>query len=874
MMSHGTITDDTPRNGDSGNVADSVFRKVFEDAAVGMALLRADPDGGEVVYANRAASRVTGRTPAELLGQRFGASSPAEDRASLQEAWKQVAAGKPVSLERRVLTPDGSVRWIELDLVPLAGTDAAPLVAAQFRDITSRKRDAVALESLVVIDRLIAQAVSVRGALSALLPVFAEMLEFDFSALWMPARDADDLRCGGVWVSRNLSVQAFPESTRGRRLAPGDALPTRAWRTGKVETSVDLARDPSCPRRAAAAADGFHGGLAFRVQVGRHPYGVLELVSRRRIDRDPETERLVSDLAAELAVRLARKRPQHSLASSGLLLVEDDPFTAHLIEEMLASSGLALELEQVSCLADARERVIASPPACVLLDLTLPDAEGLEALVEIAKVAPDVPVVVLTGIEDEATALRAVHEGAQDYLMKRRVDRHTLSRSVRYAIERKGVQRQQLAQRLQDPVTGLPNRIVLADRVGVALARGDSSGVGLVLLNLDGFRRVNDTLGHEAGDQVLAECARRLLEAVQPEVTVASFGGDEFAVLAEGADPRSLLGLAEQLRVVLENPHEAGGEEVRLGATAGVAFGGNGGGDALVEEADAALSRGQAEGGGRVETFDDAVRERLRERLRMERELREGIEEGQLRLHYQPIVSLETGDIVSFEALVRWEHPERGLVPPFEFLPLAEESGLSAPMTAWVLAEACEQMASWRATFPTWRDGLMHVNLSAADLCSADLVSMVEGALGRTGCPAAAVCLEVTETALIGDLDLSGETLDRLKRLGVAIALDDFGTGYSSLSYLERFPIDILKLDRSFVTALRAHRRPAIVAAVASMARGLGLPSVAEGVEERAEEEELRTLGYDLAQGFLYARPLPAAEAAVPLSQQTNGGHS
>ncbi len=873
-MSHGTITDDTPRNGDSGNVADSVFRKVFEDAPVGMALLTSDPDGGEVVYANRAASRVTGRAPAELLGQRFGSSSPAEEHASLQKAWKQVAAGKPVSLERRVVTPDGSVRWIELDLVPLAGTDAAPLVAAQFRDITSRKRDAVALESLVVIDRLVAQAVSVRGALSALLPIFAEMLEFDFAALWTPARGADGLRCGGVWVSRNLSVQAFPEATRGRRLAAGDALPLRAWRTGKVETSVDLAQDPTCPRRAAAAADGFHGGLAFRVLVGRHPYGVVELVSRSRIDRDPDMQRLVSDLAAELAVRLARKRPQHSLMSSGLLLVEDDPFTAHLIEEMLASSGLTLELEQVDRLADARERVIASPPACVLLDLTLPDADGLEALVEITKVAPDMPVVVLTGIEDEATALRAVHEGAQDYLMKRRVDRDTLSRSVRYAIERKGVQRQLLAQRLQDAVTGLPNRIVFADRVEVALARGESSGIGLVLLNLDGFRRVNDTLGHEVGDQVLAECARRLLAAAEPEATVASFGGDEFAVLVEGEDPRSLLGLAEQLRVVLENPYEAGGEEVRLGTTAGVAFAGNGGGDALVEEADAALSRGKADGGGRVETFDDAVRERLRERLRMERELREGIDEGQLRLHYQPIVSLETGDIVSFEALVRWEHPERGLVPPFEFLPLAEESGLSAPMTAWVLSEACAQMASWRARFPSWRGGLMHVNLSAADLGSADLLAMVDGTLARTGCPPAAVCLEVTETALIGDLDLSGEILERLKDLGVAIALDDFGTGYSSLSYLERFPIDILKLDRSFVTALRAHRRPAIVAAVASMARGLGLPSVAEGVEERAEEKELRTLGYDLAQGFLYARPLPAAEAAVPLSQQTNGGHS
>ena len=874
-MRQAAITGRTPKTTGASHIVDAVFRHAFDDASVGMALLTSDPAGGEVVYANRSVSRVTGREPGELLGLRFGSSSPPEERESMQQVWKQVVTGgEPVSLERRTVTPDGSTRWIEIDLVPLAGKGSAPLVAAQVRDITSRKRQSLALESMSVIDRLVTQAVSVRGALAGLLPVLAELLEFDFAALWAPSREGEDLRCGGVWVSRGLSVRAFPEATKALRLAPGDALPGRAWRTGQVETSADLARDRRCPRRAAAAADGLHASLAFRVLVGRHPYGVIELVSRRQAEPDGELRRLAGDLSAELALRLARKRPQHSLASSGLLLVEDDPFTARLIEEMLASSGLALEVEQVERLADARERVIASPPACVLLDLTLPDAEGLEALVEITKVAPDLPVVVLTGVEDEATALRAVHEGAQDYLMKRKVDRQTLSRAVRYAIERKGVQQQLLAQRLQDEVTGLPNRVVFADRLSVALARSGASTTGVVLLNLDGFRRVNDTLGHEAGDQVLAEGARRMLENGSPEATVASFGGDEFAVLVDGLDSRSLLELAEWLRQVLEDPYEVGGEEVRLGATAGAAFGGRQGADALVEEADAALSRGKADGGGRVETFDDAVRERLRERLRMERDLREGIEQGQLRLFYQPIVSLETGDTVSFEALVRWQHPERGLVPPFEFLPLDEETGLSEPLCAWVLGEACGQLVAWRREFRAWRDGLMHVNLSAADLCSAELVPMVEDALGRTSCPAAAVCLEVTETALIGDLDLSGQMLERLKGLGVAIALDDFGTGYSSLSYLERFPIDILKLDRSFVTALRAHRRPAIVAAVASMARGLGLPSVAEGVEERSDEEELRGFGYDLAQGFLYARPLPAAEAAAHLSDPTNGGRS
>ncbi len=852
-----------------------VFRHTFEHVPIGMAVLKAGfRDGGELVYANPAMTAATGRRGDELLGLRFDDLAFEVDPEDLQRAWRAVAhEGRTVTLQGTVLRSDGAARWTELTLFSLPTADVS-LVGVQIQDVTDRTLELLAQNARAEMTRVVAQAASVQGAMFAAMRAIAESLSFAFAAVWTPSDEdgEEHLRCAAAWQAQGHEAPAFHELSRTVPLAPGTGLPGRAWQSGAVETSADLGRDPRCPRASAAAADGLAGGLASPLLVGSRRWGVLELVSTTGGEADAELRQLVTGLTGELALLLADKQGHPGPEGTYLLLVEDNLVIARLVVEMLASAGFDLELDHVESLADARQRVIASRPACVLLDLTLPDAQELEALREITQVAPDVPVVVLSGIEDEATALRAMNEGAQDYLMKRTVDLQGLTRALRYAIERKGAQVQLTRQRLQDEVTGLPNRVLFTDRLKVALGRVEPEKAGVVLLNLDRFRTVNDTLGHSEGDRVLAEAAQRLLGLVPPEASVASFGGDEFAVLVESTRPHSLLELADTLREALESPYALAEEEVRLTASAGVACHADGDVERLLGEADAALSRAKKEGGGRAETFQETVRENLRERLRLERELREGIEAGQLRAFYQPLVALRSGEIVAFEALVRWEHPERGLLPPGDFLPLAEERNLSGALGDWVLREACEQLATWRRELANWSEGTMHVNLSASELADGELASRVERTLTDAGVPAGAVCLEVTETALIRDVALSQEVLGGLKEIGVAIALDDFGTGYSSLSYLERFPIDVLKLDRSFVAALRTHGRPAIVNAVASMAQGLRLPAVAEGVEHADEAAQLEAFGYDLAQGFLYARPLPAQQAAAPLSRRRKAG--
>jgi len=419
---------------------------------------------------------------------------------------------------------------------------------------------------------------------------------------------------------------------------------------------------------------------------------------------------------------------------------------------------------------------------------------------------------------------------------------------------------------LHDDLTGLPNRALLLDRLGHALERGrrQDSTVAVLALDIDHFKDVNDRLGHDAGDELLVRIAARLTHAVRSADTVARltagtvarFGGDEFVVLCEDVPAEEVaIRLAERLGEEVARPVAAGGNELEVTASVGIAVaaaGTAGSAESLVRDADAAMYRAKELGRSRYETFDLAMRSRALDRLALEAELRHAIEHGELRLHYQPIVALADGGVSGVEALVRWEHPERGLVPPGDFIPLAEQSGLIVELGRWVLEQACRQAAAW----PGVR---MAVNLSTRQLGDRRLVADVTEALERTGLEPGRLTLEVTETLIMERLEASIELLEELKALGVRLSLDDFGTGYSSLSYLERLPLDALKLDRSFVSGLGPDEtEPAIVAAVIEMGRALGMTVIAEGVETEQQAARLRALGCVYAQGFHFARPLPA----------------
>jgi len=432
-------------------------------------------------------------------------------------------------------------------------------------------------------------------------------------------------------------------------------------------------------------------------------------------------------------------------------------------------------------------------------------------------------------------------------------------------------------QALHDPLTGLPNRALLLDRLHSALARSARSRAltGVLFVDLDRFKVVNDSLGHAEGDRLLIEAARRLERSLRPGDTVARLGGDEFVVLCEELQQESeALRLAERLHLELLTPFALEGDEQHLAtASIGVALGGRGEveAEALLQNADAAMYRAKDLGGGRHELFDETMRERVFERLRTESALHHAIDHGELRLHYQPMVSLDDGSSHGVEALVRWEDPERGLVPPGQFIPMAEESGMILRIGNWVLREACRQAASWRAELGDDAPLPVNVNLAARQLAQEDLPETVAHALSEAGLEPRHLSLEITETALLECPETPARTLAALRELGVRVLLDDFGTGYSSLSYLRQFPVDVLKIDRSFIAELGdGPEASAIVEAIVGMGHALGLEVLAEGIETEDQAREVTRLGCDLGQGYLFARPAPADAMPDPQSSSTS----
>jgi len=420
---------------------------------------------------------------------------------------------------------------------------------------------------------------------------------------------------------------------------------------------------------------------------------------------------------------------------------------------------------------------------------------------------------------------------------------------------------------VHDPLTSLPNRALFQDRLVQALARPGAQ-VAVVLLDIDNFKLVNDSLGHSAGDELLMKIAPRLQTALRPGDTIARFGGDEFVVLLEQIpDERSAARVAERIVAAFELPFQLTAGEHFAKASLGIAIAGAEGSEpaSLIRDADAAMYQAKARGRACFEIFDRAMRARTVQRLSVENDLRRALAREELRVVYQPIVSLRDGSIVSVEALLRWQHPTRGLLQPSEFIAVAEESGLIEPIGRWVLDSACAQALSWHALRPDSRPLGISVNLSVRQFTQHDLQATVVAALADSGIEPSSLCLEITESVLLEEPHGVADTIRRLARLGVRFALDDFGTGYSSLAYLAGLPIDGLKVDQSFVRSLGADERStAVTTAIVRMAQALSLEVIAEGVEAEHQLRPLHILDCELAQGFYFHKPL-SAEAVAEL---------
>ena len=419
-----------------------------------------------------------------------------------------------------------------------------------------------------------------------------------------------------------------------------------------------------------------------------------------------------------------------------------------------------------------------------------------------------------------------------------------------------------------DALTGLPNRSLFTDHLRVALRHAHQNEkylFGVLFLDLDRFKNINDSLGHPCGDELLILVARRLESCIRQTDMVARFGGDEFAILLDAIqDSSDAVRVAEKVQQAISAPFKLASHEAITTASIGVALSTSGYAEAedIIRDADTAMYRAKDRGKARYEIFDTAMHTRAVTLLRLESDLRRALEKDELCVYYQPIVSLASGELHGFEALVRWQHPERGIISPDDFIPLAEETGLILPIGLRVLNDACHQLRKWQQYSLSNRGLIMSVNLSGKQLTQPDLIERIEEVLHESQIDPWHLKLEITETVVMENPELAAVTLAKLRGLGVRLSIDDFGTGYSSLSYLNRFPVDTLKIDRSFVTSMNeADENLQIVKTIITLAGNLGMQVVAEGVETEEQLEQLRLLKCQYAQGFYFAKPLDALDA-------------
>ena len=544
-----------------------------------------------------------------------------------------------------------------------------------------------------------------------------------------------------------------------------------------------------------------------------------------------------------------------------ILVADDDPAIRLILRHTMEQDGY--QVVEATNGVEALQITIRQSPDLILMDAVMPEMDGFRATEELKGMPDyvDIPVLVITALDDDRSVSRAFEVGACDYITKP-VNWSVLRQRVRRLLYTAEAERKIRHLAYHDTLTGLPNRLLFMDRMDQAISRAqrNDDGFALLFIDVDHFKVINDSMGHEAGDQLLTQVTRRLSLNVRRSDTIARLGGDEFTVILENVgEPETVVMVTKNLLETLCKPINIGGREVHVSASVGIAMYPDDGENFghLLKNADTAMYRAKAQGRNTFQFYASEMSTAAMRRLELENSLRYAIEKQEFIVHYQPKYDLHSRRCIGMEALVRWDHPEKGVIPPDEFIPLAEETGLIVALGEWVIRTACGQLSAWQQAGYEIRD--LSINVSARQFQEQDLCALFAEVLEAFQLRAEDIEVELTESVLVDNHDQARRILAQLHDMGLKIALDDFGTGYASMAYLKEFPIDTVKIDRSFVWGIpNDEENIAIVRAIAGLTSALGLSLIAEGVETAQQVEFLKDIECFRGQGYLWSRPVSA----------------